>query len=373
MGDLYNPSLAKDLFSKMNFEALINSRVLADKSTLCDQFVSAKPFRHIVIDDFLNGEYCQRLIEEFPDFDEELAINENGEIGAKAVREQIRGIGSAFKSLDELTKSRPFRDLVGSITGISALQHDPYYFGGGTHENRNGQSLDAHVDFNYHPVTRQHRRLNLIVYLNPEWEDAWGGSLQLHRDPYLPPSQDDIKLVTPLANRCVIFETNEYSWHGFRRIQLPAGKQHLSRKSFALYFYTDTRPAQETRPEHSTIYVEEHLPEWYAAGMTLDGDSLQHIRNLVASRDQHLKRLYGNIKQLNQQIHDLRYQLASIPEPEGDMAVKPGAGKEEQQASLQQLSDQLRRAQFRVNELEQSTSWRITAPLRALKRMVSRG
>ena len=351
----------------------INPRVLDEADRLASEFADAKPFRHIVIDDFLTDEYCTRLIDEFPDFDEKLAINENGVVGAKAVREEIRGIGPAFRLLDELSKSEAFRELVGEITSISELQHDPHYFGGGTHENRNGQGLDAHVDFNYHPITRQHRRLNLIVYLNPEWEDAWGGSLRLHRDPYLPPSLDDIKLVTPLANRCVIFETTEHSWHGFARIRLPQEKQHLSRKSFALYYYTDTRPEEETGPEHSTIYVEEHLPEWYSAGMTLDGESLQHVRNLVASRDQHLKRLYGNIKQLNRQIRDLRYRLESTPEPAEDISVILAAGKGEQQAALQRLSDQLGRAQFRVNEMEQSTSWRITAPLRAIKRIITRG
>ena len=175
----------------------INPRVLDEASRLAEEFANAAPFRHIVIDDFLTDDYCQRLIGEFPDFDEKLAINENGVVGAKAVREQIRGIGPVFRSLDELSRSTAFRELVGEITSIPDLQHDPHYFGGGTHENRNGQGLDAHVDFNYHPVTRQHRRLNLIVYLNPEWEDAWGGSLQIHRDPYLPPSRDDIKLITP--------------------------------------------------------------------------------------------------------------------------------------------------------------------------------
>ena len=47
-------------------------------------------------------------------------------------------------------------------------------------------------------------------------------------------------------------------------------KRHLSRKSFALYYYTATRPADELGDEHSTIYVEEHLPENLEAGMTLE-------------------------------------------------------------------------------------------------------
>ena len=349
----------------------VNPRVLDEADHLASEFADAKPFRHIVIDDFLTDEYCTRLIDEFPDFDEKLAINENGVVGAKAVREEIRGIGPAFLALHELTKSAAFRELVGEITSISELQHDPHYFGGGTHENRNGQGLDAHVDFNYHPITRQHRRLNLIVYLNPEWEDAWGGSLRLHRNPYLPPSQDDIKVVTPLANRCVIFETNEYSWHGFTRIQLPEEKQHLSRKSFALYYYTDTRPEKETGPAHSTIYVEQHLPEWYTAGMTMDAENLQHIRNLVSSRDQHLKRLYGNIKQLYQRIHDLRYRLESSPEIEPPPTSQDG-NDVDREAEIQRLSMQLQQARYRVTELEQSTSWRITSPLRAIKKALFR-
>ncbi len=351
----------------LNLSNWVNPRVLRDAGNLADKFFQAEPFQHIVIDDFLIDNYCQRLINEFPHFDEKLAINEDGVVGAKAVREQIRGIGPAFCALDDLSKSASFRELMGEITSIPELQHDPYYFGGGTHENRDGQSLDAHVDFNYHPVTRQHRRLNLILYLNPDWEDSWGGSLQLHRDPYLPPSQDDIKLVTPLANRCVVFETTECSWHGFKRICLPEGHKQVSRKSFALYYYTDTRPPEETGPEHSTIYVPEHLPEWYTAGMTLEAGELQHIRNLVTSRNQHLKRLYENIMQLNQQIHDLRYRLESAADFEQPPAIQNDID-DDQDADIKRLSAQLQRAQLRVSELEKSTSWRITAPLRAIKR-----
>ncbi|NND44219.1 MAG: 2OG-Fe(II) oxygenase [Xanthomonadales bacterium] len=354
----------------IDLDGHVNPEVVNKRAALAARFASAQPFRHIVIDDFLDEAYCERLMAEFPAFDEKLAINENGEVGAKAVREKIVDIGPAFAALDGLCRSEAFRELVGEITGIEDLHHDPYYFGGGTHENLHGQSLDAHVDFNYHPITREHRRLNLIVYLNPEWRDEWGGSLQLHRDPYLPPSQDEIKVVTPLANRCVIFETNEYSWHGFPRINLPEDKRGMSRRSFALYYYTENRPPEETAAEHSTIYVEQHLPEWYEPGMTLDGDELQHIRNLVASRDQHLKRLYSNIKHLNTQIADLQHRLdAQQDSPTTDDAPAPVASADPQPV---ELGRKLRAAQARIAELEASTSWRITAPLRALKQVLSR-
>jgi len=283
-------------------------------------------------------------------------------VGAKAVHEKITNLGPAWQKLDKLVQDKDFRAMISEVTGIPALQFDPHYFGGGTHENLHGQSLSPHVDFNYHPVTRQHRRMNLILYLSPEWQAAWGGSIQLHRDPYKPPAEDDIVTVTPAFNRCVIFETNEHSWHGFRRINLPEDKRQVSRKSFALYYYTDTRPAEELGAEHSTIYVEDHLPEDFHAGMELSAEQLQHVKNLLTSRDQHLIRLYANIKQLYNELNDARGSLTAI-ETSAIAAVN-----EDDSEELVTLKNRVAGLQQRIREFENSTSWRITRPLRALKR-----
>ena len=95
------------------------------------------------------------------------------------------------------------------------------------HENRQHQSLQAHIDFNYHPSEGWHRRLNLIVYLNREWDEHWGGNLELYANPYKDKRPE--VAVAPLFNRCVIFGTSEKSWHGFDRIDFPPEKKHASR------------------------------------------------------------------------------------------------------------------------------------------------
>lgn len=344
---------------------LVNRKVWREGTLLRSQFLDAKPFRHIAIDDFLEPAFARSLLESFPPFNEKLAINENGEVGGKAVNEKITGLGPAWKTLDKLVAGEEFRAMISDITGIPELEFDPEYFGGGTHENRHGQSLYPHVDFNFHPLTRQHRRLNLILYLSPEWHAYWGGSIQLHRDPYKPPAEDEIVTITPAFNRCVIFETNEYSWHGFPRIDLPEDKRHVSRKSFALYYYTDSRPVEELGPEHSTIYVEEHLPEHIVAGMQLGAEELQQIRNLLASRDQHLKRLYADIKRLNTDVNNMRCHL------ESRVAIENTEHTGDDPAEIAMLKQQIASLWGRIHEFENSTSWRITRPLRTLKRSLS--
>jgi len=274
----------------------IAARVVADAERHAAAFARRDPFRHVVIDDFLDADYAAALLARFPPFERGNARNEAGELGGKSTVERIRGLGESYAQLDDLVQSAEFLDLVGRITGIPDLLYDPDYFGGGTHENREGQDLDPHVDFNRHPREPWHRRLNLIVYLNREWEDTWGGSLELHSDPRSP--DDRVTLVTPLFNRCVIFETTEWSWHGFGRITLPPERRALSRKSIALYFYTRERPAEELADAHSTIYVDRPLPDRFRAGFTLDERDVEELRVLIARRDQHNQRLYRDITRL---------------------------------------------------------------------------
>ena len=169
-----------------NTTTLLDPHVTTHASEYAQAFARHEPFRHVVIDNFLAPNDAATLLTNFPPFERGNARNEAGDFSGKSTVERIRKLGTPYAALDDLIQSRAFLDLIGRITGIPDLLYDSYYFGGGTHENRDGQNLDPHVDFNRHPVERWHRRLNLIVYLNHEWSDVWGGSLELHSDPRSP-------------------------------------------------------------------------------------------------------------------------------------------------------------------------------------------
>lgn len=280
--------------------ALLSPQTLRNIDEYAAAFARREPFRHVVIENFFTDDYAQLLLSEFPAFERGNARNEAGELAGKSTVEHIRSLGQSFIALDELIQTRNFLDLVGRITGIPNLLYDPHYFGGGTHENRNGQDLDAHVDFNRHPTENWHRRLNLIVYLNPRWQAEWGGSLELHSNPRA--DDDRVIAVEPSYNRCVIFETTEHSWHGFPRIAVPECEGPITRRSVALYFYTVDRPAHELADTHSTIYVDRPLPARFAPGRTLDAADVEELRVLLKRRDQHNQRLYGEITRLTTQL-----------------------------------------------------------------------
>ncbi|HEU4991186.1 MAG TPA: 2OG-Fe(II) oxygenase [Luteimonas sp.] len=269
--------------------------MLARRDALAGAFASAAPFPHVVVDGFFEPAFAQALLDGFPPFARADSLGEDGRPGAKGTFERIRALGEPYAALDDLVRSDAFLRFAGAVCGIEGLLYDPWYLGGGTHENRSGASLEPHVDFAFHPLERWRRRINVIVYLNHEWDPAWGGNLSLYADP----RRDGTPAVSvaPLFNRCVMFETSDRSWHGFDRIATPPGRPDLTRRSIALYFYT--RPdAGDRREAHSTVYVGRALPARLQAGHALDEADVAELRALLADRDGRIEMQYAEIARL---------------------------------------------------------------------------
>jgi hypothetical protein len=123
-----------------------------------------------------------------------------------------------------------------------------------------GGRLDVHVDFNLIQDRKLYRRVNLLLYLNPVWEDTWGGHIQLW--------DRDVKRCrqsfVPKLNRCVIFETSDISFHGVVPVSPLAPYPRIS---FAAYYYTREAPANCDGEFHSTIF--KARPEERLRGLVL--------------------------------------------------------------------------------------------------------
>lgn len=135
----------------------------------------------------------------------------------------------------------PFLRVLSEITGIGNLHPDPELRGGGIHAIGRGGYLKLHTDFNWHRGLSMYRRLNLLVYLNENWQGGWGGDIEL----WSADARQRIFSVPPQIGHALLFETNDISYHGHPDpLECPEG---VFRKSIALYYYTPTRPAADIR------------------------------------------------------------------------------------------------------------------------------
>ncbi|HEX4048464.1 MAG TPA: 2OG-Fe(II) oxygenase [Elusimicrobiota bacterium] len=290
-----------DSFAAREPLSLLDPAVLAGSQDLAERFQAGKPFKHVVIDGLLDPDFCGALTSEFPPYDAARFRNEHGDLG-KAEHADVSRLGAPFRKLDELFRSPEFLRWASAVTGIPDLLYDPEYVGGGAHENLEDMELDPHVDFTIHRATGWHRRVNMLLYLNLEWEESWGGSLELHVNPWLPAGQNPVRTIAPLFNRCVLFETSDRSWHGFRAIRFPAEREGLTRRSFALYLYTRAKPRGFAAiPGDLTVFVDRPLPPELAPGRTLSAEDVRVMRHAVVRRDWKLRYLYDRAIALHQE------------------------------------------------------------------------
>lgn len=150
------------------------------------------------------------------------------------------------KAVFHALNSRPFVQFLENMSGIKGLIPDPYYMGGGIHRTENGGFLSIHADFNHHQIMNLQRRMNLLIYLNPDWKEEYGGSFEVWTDDM----SEKVAGFAPVMNRMCCFSTGDDTMHGNPEpVNHPDGQPRLS---IALYYYTATW--EEGRVGQSTVF-----------------------------------------------------------------------------------------------------------------------
>lgn len=201
---------------------------------LTAQYNGVRPYPHIVIDDFLPTKILETCLKQFPK-----VLDKEG-MTFDRPQERLKSsfnpdhLESALRCFFYSLNSKPFIRFLENMTGIKGLIPDPYFMGAGFHEIKNGGHLSVHADFNHHKPMNLERRINVLIYLNTNWKEEYGGQLELWDDGMTACQ----KSVVPLFNRCVVFNTTSTSNHGNPNIiNHPQG---IPRRSIALYYYTST-------------------------------------------------------------------------------------------------------------------------------------
>jgi len=194
-------------------------------------FPNAKPFPHAVIEDFLVGDPSDVDSFPAPDWGGWTRYEGSEYQPEKMICDDIEQIPEEFARLIREMCEPNFLTMLERMTGIEKLIPDPYLNGGGLHSSGPGGVLKAHSDFHNYERLGLFRRLNAIVYLNPDWTAEDGAALQFWNDAN---ATDLARSVIPLLGTCVVFQTDFDSVHGFS--EPVRGPRY--RNSLALYYYT---------------------------------------------------------------------------------------------------------------------------------------
>lgn len=232
-GNWQNPRFAED-------QCLKNGRLLADS------YKNGDPFPHIVVDDFLPLEILQQIAKNFPNRDDARSFQRKQENLKFQFHPETIEFDPA-RNLFSALNSQPFLKFLSGMTGIEGLIADPYFAGGGLHQTLRGGHLGIHADFNRHKIMSVRRRLNVLIYLNEDWKNEYGGHLEL----WSKDMKEMRKQVAPEIGRCVVFSTDLDSYHGHPNpLTTPDG---MTRRSIATYYYTSSADMND-QPDRTTNF-----------------------------------------------------------------------------------------------------------------------
>lgn len=260
-----------------------------DRDDLKRQYESAEPFPFLCIDNFLDPEFAKAVSESYPTFESASGRGFSFDYVNERKKVQVTDVSKfpdPVKTLHDAISGQSFLDELAYITGIPNLLSDEKLLGGGMHVTGPHGRLDVHVDFNYVQDRELHRRLNILIYLNPRWDNDWGGEVELW--------DQDVRRcyqsLRPVINRCVIFRTDESSFHGVTELRCPEG---FERKSFAAYYYTKEPPLGWDGTKHTTIFRARPDERWRGY-VLMPAEKLKRQLRQRADRVTHrVKRLVG--------------------------------------------------------------------------------
>lgn len=210
-------------------------------------FSVAEPFNYVLIDDFWSTEVANQLVKDIPDYESDSwnAHYENAIEDKKACNDWNKFPETTYRAFNYLN-SPEFISVIKQITGVKDVLLDIGLHGGGWHSHHKGGKLNIHLDYNIHPKLKLQRKFNLIVYMTPEWNEKWGGGLELwsHNKKTKKPNEL-IVTIENRFNRAILFDTTQNSWHGLPdELSCPEG---VYRQSIAVYYMIEPQENADSR------------------------------------------------------------------------------------------------------------------------------
>jgi hypothetical protein len=228
------------------------SRLRALGSAHRAAYLAARPYPHAVVDGLLGEPLATSLARAFPgpehpgwmrrDYAEQ-----SGRMG-QLQRTNFDGVAPALRHLLAELSGLAFLEFLTALTDIDGLIPDPHFRGAGPSLTLPGGHLALHADFNRDRARHLARAVTVLYYLGEDWQDAWGGALELW-DAERAQCQTSI---APILDRMVVMAHGDTFWHGHPApLACPEGRY---RASVAAYYYVAT-PMSDESDAHGAIWA----------------------------------------------------------------------------------------------------------------------
>jgi Rps23 Pro-64 3,4-dihydroxylase Tpa1-like proline 4-hydroxylase len=235
---------------------MINPELIQSVKVLNKLYNSADNYPHIVLDNFVDPTIIKDVEVEAKVLTQDYenhAFRFKGESDEHASQVHKRGINEypnmphSMNLLCRYFNNPEFINFLRELTGIEDLVPDWDLNGGGFHVTYPGGSLNIHHDFNYTDKMgpeRMYRKVNLLVYLNEEWEEEWTGNLELWKSDV----SEQFKSIFPKFNRAVLFNIEDAPHGHPHPLACPSNE---NRRSLAFYYYSK-------QPNNNRLYDRAH-------------------------------------------------------------------------------------------------------------------
>ena len=187
---------------------LIFSKVDKNKENVIKQFQESKSkIGYFFIDDLLPEEIVLKIHSVFPKSNEMVLKKSLRE--DKYIAAQMDKYDPILEEIIYAFQDKRIVELIAEIVDIKETIPDEYLYNGGISMMGNHQFLNPHLDNSHDKDRNRWRVLNLLYYITPDWEEAYGGNLELWPDGL---NQKQITIHSKF-NRLVIMATHNKSLH----------------------------------------------------------------------------------------------------------------------------------------------------------------
>lgn len=148
---------------------------------------------------------------------------------------KIDYLNNLIPTVTDIFHDQEILNIIENITSIKRLDADPKLYAGGISKMIEKDFLNPHIDNSHDSKRLRYRRLNLLFYVSPNWNEEKGGNLLLWDSKV----KNYLKIISRY-NRLVIMETNSSSWHSVDPL-----RTNMPRFCLSNYYFSKNSPTKK--------------------------------------------------------------------------------------------------------------------------------